>query len=828
MWIIAQVQPDGIKKLGDVEGLIKTLSEFLKAAILPLFGITLVLALMFGFFALSFGGMNKAARYWSIRVMRYALVATFIASMLTPIISLIVDFFLENDKSKTQIDVNTTIQPVIPEDAVNPKPTNFGPADFLAKGITNIINGMSVGLGNIGVLALRYYITSTNSFNLTTTAPFGRQCVAQAPTPGDPTSPNEFQSLLTGCAIQTYDNLKYLPLALLIVSALIFLVKYSVQGFTNKIRLSLSDFGWTVILSLFLVFYLDLIFTLLIDFVTGLFVAILSATPDGATTDVNLALNSLNKLVNLFDISKYHNDDIGLAVVLLVMVVVPTVFCFLIIGIFFFLRAVAILVWFVVGTFAISANLFSETRFFFDRWWQRLLKILASIFIPAILLRICIEIATNIQSTTKVGDYILIMFFIGLMLFGGAIASIFFMVGEIKDIKNSAVQLKRVVTSIATTAAAAGTGGATAVAGTAVRTTAPKPQPSYSVRVTKPEVAQLPAANLPALTAPATPNLLAPAPLTPQLLTNAVNMGMTQAFKQQQSVNERAIGAILSQVGSMKVALADVSSTMRQMAHSNVATEAVLREILTVLKTNGSVVDAGYVRTLYNEISSPRQKGSIGHTNLPRLEQPRPALTPEDNYRLLPSARRLNINRQNLINAREEINPPKVLLVVPPDRQLPVSPAVPKKPVSTAEMPRLETGKNIPKVARSKPETTPVKPSAPAVARYLNSRDWQFKPPSSSEPVVLKASHPAQPNPRPKALPKPTTQSLAPAYDPRSKRWVSGEVVSTKTRAKPTGAVTPARPKFTANRLINPNSGLSYSTVGQTNKSRLKPVIQGK
>jgi len=242
----------------------------------------------------------------------------------------------------------------------------------------------------------------------------------------------------------------------------------------------------------------------------------------------------------LFDLNEsLHHKDVG-ALLLMVILTVPAMLSFLVIGVFFFIRVLLFLLFFLMGVPAVAARLTAETAFFFDVWWKGLLKLAATSLPIAVILRIAIEVSNSISvSGNNLIGYIVLMIIITLLFVMGGMYAIWIMKSEIRSASRNVVALKQGVVQLKERYIAGGASSATSPSKGETKTPTGKPSAAFGE---KPQTEKgsgssdrFRSNNTPAL------------PLTAQVMTQAISTGMTQAFQRQQATTERQVGGALSQ-----------------------------------------------------------------------------------------------------------------------------------------------------------------------------------------------------------------------------------------------------------------------------------------
>jgi len=544
-----------------------------------------------------------------------------------------------------------TIPPSTPNQIVT-KETDFGAGNFIRDGLISLLESFAHLMGFVGVGVLKWFINTIEGFNLTREGSY-RQCQTtfDAANPVDP---------LSSCAIQVYDAFKFLPLAVLSVTLLYFLLKYTFQGIFRSGQLSITDFLNNVLITTVIAFNLDYLVTMVVDISSKLFLLILSSSgaspmdvgagifgqlkdmgiaiaavgfclmallagvlltfgglntrwksqgfdilkygliglmgiatlsltipalvdllslasgsnpPVGGSTPIQSMDAQLNNLQKLFDLNEsLHHKDVG-ALLLMVILTVPAMLSFLVIGVFFFIRVLLFLLFFLMGVPAVAARLTAETAFFFDVWWKGLLKLAATSLPIAVILRIAIEVSNSISvSGNNLIGYIVLMIIITLLFVMGGMYAIWIMKSETRSavrnvgaLKQGVVQLKeRYIAGGATSAASPSKGETKTPNGKSSAAFGEKPQTEKS------SSDRFRSNNTPAL------------PLTAQVMTQAISTGMTQAFQRQQATTERQVGGALSQLSQIKVGLDEIKSGQRQQGQTNPnqEMESLLQQLL--------------------------------------------------------------------------------------------------------------------------------------------------------------------------------------------------------------------------------------------------------
>lgn len=464
---------------------------------------------------------------------------------------------------------------------VTPTKTDFGPAGFLVEGISNFLNSFTEFLGNIGVGVLKWFIYTTDSLNLTRGGDY-RLCQIDKAS-FNPTTPID---PLASCSIAVYDEIKYLPSALLGVVLVYFLTKYTFQGLFGS-RLSLTDFVSNLFLVVIISFNLDFIITLVIDVSSKLFLMILtigsSSSSGSGTEDITSIGQGLDKLATLFNIAPIHKQDLGIALVL-VIICVPAVLALALIGVFFFTRVIFFLLYFLLGVPAVAAKLTDETDFFFTGWYTGLLKLAASSLPLAVVLRLGLEVAKVLEISAEIDpvQYIILMLVITLLFGAGGFYAFLVLRSEVRRGVATASRLGGVVASklsggrpnrgsnrnsgslkgasalsqpagSAEALPPAGTSRGASARGGATTTSLPPPVTSTNDAGS--------GSGRSGSRAPAASNLA----LTSHMLTNAVSTGVSQAFTAQQARNDRIAGAVLNQLTSIRVTLDEMKVSMQQL-----------------------------------------------------------------------------------------------------------------------------------------------------------------------------------------------------------------------------------------------------------------------
>lgn len=476
-----------------------------------------------------------------------------------------------------------------------PTPTDLGAAGFLVDGIASILNSFASFLGQIGIGVLKWFISTVDSLNLTKGGAY-RQCQLNSFDVANPVDP------LASCAISIYDQFKYLPAALLTLALMYFFFKYTFQGLFGNKRYSVLDYGINVFLVAVLAFALDFIVTVVVDISSQLFLMILtlSATTatDPAATLPNIS-ERLDKLTGLFDISKIHHNNLGVAIVL-VAVCLPAMLSLLVIGVFLFLRVILFLIYFLMGVPAVTARLAEETTPFFEMWYKGLLKLAVSSLPIAIVLRLAIEVAGVIQtSSAEPIQYIIMVLIITLLFLAGGLWSVYLIRGELRGAISTVKGVKSAVGQLAsrTFGQSGGSGAWASGAGTPSSSrAASSPNPASDSRAAagnapKPTSAS-PSAFGPVGSAGGNPSgsgsSNGPA-LTPQLLASAISTGMTQAMQSQQARQERTAGAILTQMSAIRVGLDELKAGLRHLNEqtSQASSQALARQSPSVGQSQG-------------------------------------------------------------------------------------------------------------------------------------------------------------------------------------------------------------------------------------------------
>jgi len=484
-----------------------------------------------------------------------------------------------------------------------PQPTNLGAASFLVDGIAGFLNDLAKFIGQVGIGIFKWFITTAEGFDLTRSGNF-RQCSISNLNLTNAADP------LVGCAVSLFDQIKYLPAALLSFAFLYFALKYLFRGLVGGAVPSFWDFVINVFVTTLFAFNLDFVITAIVDIFSKLFFFIVSYSPSptsvssgtagGTATGTGELADGLDALAALFDISKIHNNNLAVAAVL-VLVCLPAMLSLIIMAVFFFTRFILFLIYFILGVPAITARLFDETAFFFGSWWKGLLKLAASSLPLAFVIKLGIAVSTALASSSSGGGgggssstapdpifYIVSMLIITLIFLLGAAYAFWMLTSDLREAAQVATQVRERASGIVERFSGNGAGSSTTTTSTSrtatntaasaggkggtnqpqTQKTANNKQPSSSLPLALPAAAASTSSSG-AGSGGSAPVVASP-PLTSQMLSTAISTGLTQAFTAQNVQNERVSGALLNQLTGLRIVLEEIRAGMRNISQQSV------------------------------------------------------------------------------------------------------------------------------------------------------------------------------------------------------------------------------------------------------------------
>ncbi|HEX2912247.1 MAG TPA: type IV secretion system protein [Chloroflexia bacterium] len=273
--------------------------------------------------------------------------------------------------------------PVTPGNLTSIDNNDWGILNILRDAIINLVTGLASLVGNIAISILSWlldsaravrfdYPTNLNGVNLRTCTP-DTQLISIEP--------------LARCGAFVFDDLVTGVFGMLVcLSFFLFLAKYMLQGLFPQFQSSMFSFFVKAVGVTLLVLNLDWLLTMVLDISTQVFLFILG-------TDNT----KLDKLQPLFNIGPdLHKNNVAFAILLSLLAIVVAI-PLLLTGLFFLIRALTLIFWFVVSPLAVASLMTDETAPFFSQWKNRFIGMAVAPLPIAVVMRIGVVLQQNFK-----------------------------------------------------------------------------------------------------------------------------------------------------------------------------------------------------------------------------------------------------------------------------------------------------------------------------------------------------------------------------------------------------------------------------------------------